>query len=51
MGVPRSQRDGRGKWGGEKGLDHNRATPSSPFVQCHEHMQFEKLTEMLELMY
>ena len=37
--------------GGEEELDDNRATPSSPFVQCHEHMQFEKLTETLELMY
>lgn len=36
---------------GGEGLDYNRATLSSPFVQGHEHMQFEKLTETLELMY
>lgn len=34
-----------------EGLDYNRATLSSPFAQGHEHMQFEKLTETLELMY
>lgn len=36
---------------GGEGLDYNRATLSSPFAQGHEHMQFEKLTETLELMY